>query len=534
MKTMKNFAQCIFALLLAVCLLLPGIASAETHKLTILHTNDHHGHFMKFNPYPVKDVGGLAAQSTLINIVRAEVEKSGGTVLVLSAGDINTGIPESDLLEAEPDIKLMNMIGYDAMVLGNHEFDRSRETLLKQIEWADFPFLSANVVKKDSGDTLVEPYIIKEYGGLKVAVFGLTTEETPILTLPENTEDIEFKDVIETARDLVPQLRTKADIVVALTHLGFYEESGGGYNSAGDIKLAKEVEGIDVIVGGHTDTPLKEVEVIGNTLIVQTGGQSESVGRLDLVIDTEEDRITDYAYKLMSVNGKKRVKYNGKKYYMYVDKGYVEDQEILDAAAPYMAQADQLLSTPVGEALVGLVGVRSAVRSRETNLGNLITDAMMERTNADIALQNGGGIRKTLPAGPITYRDILSVQPFGNTLVLLDMTGAQIMEVLNYAATVEPGNGAFLHVGGLKWTLNRRGDTPVAENVMVGDSAIEMDKTYTVVTNNFMASGGDGYKMLKELRSLDTGYVDADVFKDYVKKLGKVRPTIEGRLTIIE
>ncbi len=156
------------------------------------------------------------------------------------------------MLDAEPDFKLMNLIGYDAMTLGNHEFDKPREVLLKQQEWAEFPFLSANIVKKDSGEYLVEPYIIKEFDGLSVAIFGLTTQESPILVTPGHVEDLEFKDVVETAKALVPKLREEADVVIALTHLGFFEESGGGYNSPGDVKLAKEVPGIDADVGGHS------------------------------------------------------------------------------------------------------------------------------------------------------------------------------------------------------------------------------------------------------------------------------------------
>ena len=162
-------------------------------KSSLFCIPNHHGHFQKFNPYPVKDVGGLAAQSTLVNISRTEAEKNGSALLLLSAGDVNTGIPESDLLDAEPDFKLMNMIGYDAMVLGNHEFDNSREVLMKQIESADFPILGANVVKKDTGKSLVKPYVIKDVGGLKVAILGLLTKETPTLVLPENVADLEFK-----------------------------------------------------------------------------------------------------------------------------------------------------------------------------------------------------------------------------------------------------------------------------------------------------------------------------------------------------
>ncbi|PIE35445.1 hypothetical protein CSA56_04240 [candidate division KSB3 bacterium] len=534
LKCIQCYSRLLFMLSLVSLLVLPMTVLAETYNLTILHTNDHHGHFAKFDPYPVMDVGGLAAQSTLVNIVRAEVAKSGGHSLLLSAGDINTGIPESDLLDAEPDIKIMNLLGYDAMALGNHEFDKNRETLLKQQEWAEFPFLSANIVKKDSGEPLVEPYIIKEVNGLKVAILGLTTEETPILTLPDHTADLEFKSAIETARELVPILREEADLVVALTHLGFYEEAGGGYRSAGDIKLAKEVDGIDVIIGGHSHTSLKAPEVFNDTLIVQAGAYSENVGRLDLVVDAEANTISDYSYKLISVNGKKRVKYNDKRYYMYVDKGYVEDKEILEAIEPYMVQADELLSQPLGEAVVELVGGKATSRSQETNLGNLITDGMLAKTNAEIAFQNGGGIRATIAPGPVTYRDVLTVQPFGNTLVLLDMTGEQIMDVLNYAATIEPGNGAFLHVAGLKWTINRSGEKAVAENVMFGDAPLDLQHKYRVVTNNFMAAGGDGYKMLKEIEQLDTGFVDADAMKEYIARLEKVEPKVEGRLTIVE
>jgi 5'-nucleotidase/UDP-sugar diphosphatase len=217
---------------------------------------------------------------------------------------------------------------------------------------------------------------------------------------------------------------------------------------------------------------------------------------------------------------------------MYVGTSYVEDNVALEAVTPYLEQADVLLSQPVGEALIRLDGDRNLVRSQETNLSNLIADGMCTKTGADIAFMNGGGIRASIEDGPITYRDVLTVQPFGNTLVLIDMTGAQIMEVLTYAASIDPeaGVGAFLQVSGLKWTNNKG----VPENVMVGDTPIDLNKTYKVVTNNFMAAGGDGYAMLKDLPQSDTGYVDADALKEYIQELGKVEPKVEGRLTIIK
>ena len=165
-------SRVLIILALVSLLVIPTTVFAKEYKLTILHTNDYHGHFKSSNY-----AGGLAAQSTLVNIVRAEVAEAGGYVLLLSAGDVNMGTPESDMLDAEPDFKAMNIIGYDAMTLGNHEFDKPcEEALLKQKEWAEFPFLAANIVKKDTGEYLVEPYIIKEFDGLKVAILGLTTK----------------------------------------------------------------------------------------------------------------------------------------------------------------------------------------------------------------------------------------------------------------------------------------------------------------------------------------------------------------------
>ncbi len=521
---MKKGYKILFSVFITLFLMVPFGLTAKTHQLTILHSNDHHGHFMKFDPYPVKDVGGLAAQSTLVNIVRAEAKKGGGSVLVLSGGDINTGIPESDMQDCQPDIVAMNMIGYDAMALGNHEFDNSREVLEKQMSWAKFPFISANIYLKGTDKTLVEPYVIKEFNGLKVAILGLTTSSTPILTLPENTKDLEFKDPIAVARKLVPMLKKKADLVVALTHLGYYKDN----DKKGDIALAKAVPALDVIVGGHTHTELDDAVVVGKTVIVQAGGYSEHMGRLDLTIDTASGSI-DHKFALLPVNMKKRVKFNGKKYYKYVGVGYVEDKDILKAMDPFMSKADELLSKPVGKTTVALAGAKSESRGQETNLGNLITDAMKAKTGAEIAFQNGGGIRAGIAPGNITYRDILSVQPFGNTLVLIDMTGAQIQEVLDFSAT-KVGSGAFMQVSGLSFTIKNS----KAVNVKIGNAPISKGKTYKVVTNNFVAAGGDGYKMLKPLSKEDTGFVDADAFKEYVAMKSSVAPELEGRIKIMK
>jgi 5'-nucleotidase / UDP-sugar diphosphatase len=529
MKLFRSQSLGVALLAVAVALLLaPTAVWTKEYKLTIVHTNDHHGHFMKFG----NAVGGLAAQSTIVNVIRAEVmgaKDAPGFVMVLSAGDINTGVPESDLMEAEPDIQLMNMIGYDAMALGNHEFDNPRKVLMDQMGWAEFPFISANVVRAETGEPLVEPYIIKEYDGLKVAILGLITAQTPILVMAGNVADLIFKNPIDVAKEYVPKLKAEADLVVVLSHLGFYQEGSG---QIGDIELAKAVPEIDVIVGGHSHTKLATPEIVGNTIIVQTGGYSEQVGRLDLVVDSEANKVVSHAGKLISVNGKKSLTFKEKTYLVYAEQGYVEDAEVLKATQPYLTKAGDLLVQPIGKALVDLDGKRENVRSQETNLGNLVTDAMRAKVDAEVGFMNGGGIRATIPAGIISYRDVLTVLPFGNTISVVTMTGEQIMQVLDMAVAVKPGAGAFLHVSGLKWTLNRT--TGKAENVMVGDAQLDPQKTYKAVTNNFMATGGDGYVPFTALPQYDSGFVLADALMEYIKNAGNVEPKVDGRLTIVE
>lgn len=523
---------CSIIILSLTCLLFNSASSfARIYHLTILHTSNHQGHFAKFSLPGNPDVGGTAARSTLVNIVRAEVEQAGGHVLLLSAGDVNFGTPESDLLNAEPDFKLMKMLGYDAMTPGHGEFCTPRDVLRKQREWAGCPFLAANLVKKESSELLefVDPYIIKDFDGLKVAIFGLTREEMPMITL--YAKDLDSKSVIETAKALVPTLRTKADLVIALTYIGVPEKIR---TTTGDIRLAEMVPGIDVIVGAQiemTSLPLEKPNIIGDTLIVQAGIHGLYVGRLDLTINSETDSIMEYTYTLIPVNLKQEVTYQGKSYYVYVDRGYVEDPVVLEFIEPYLKRADELLSQPVGETLVRLNGIPQLLRYQETNLANLVTDAMRAKTGAEIAFINAGAIvmEANIEPGPLTYRDILNIHPYGNTLVLLDMTGEQVLEELNFAATFKIGGGNFLHVSGLKWTRNKG----VAENVLVGDVPIELDRMYKVVTTTFLASGGDGH-FFNELPQFNTGFLDADATREYIQNAGKVAPKVEGRLTIIE
>ena len=527
MKTSKTYIRSMVLLSLICLLCSPTTGLAKIYQLTILHTNEHKGHLTKFSLPGNPDVGGMAARSTLVNIVRAEVEQAGGFMLLLSAGDVNRGTPESDLLYAEPDFKVMKMLGYDAITLGNLDFNNPREVLMKQREWAGCPFLAADLVKKKTGELLFDPYIIKEFDGLQVAIFGLTLEEVP--TDATYAQDLGSRNVIEIAQALVPKLKADADIVIALTHIELDQVLTA--REAGNIQLAQAVPGIDVIVGGQTRIALEEPVVIGDTLIVQAGDYGRSVGRLDLTIDSEADTITDYTYTLIPVNLKRQVTYHDKSYYMYVDKGYVEDPAVLEFIQPYLEQTDEILSEPVGETLVKLDGNWDIGTSQETNLGNLVTDAMRSKTGAQIAFCVGGSIRADIEPGPITYRDILLVSPYlDRTLVLLDMTGDQVMEVFRFAAMAKSGTIQFLQVSGLTWTKNKG----IPENVRVGDAPIESDRMYKVVTPSDLAAGRKGYTMLKEIPQFDTGFTVPSALREYIKKAGKVAPKVDGRLTIIK
>ena len=241
------------ALLVALMPLFSQAAQADrTYRFSLLHTNDEHGHFW----FTEQGEYGLAAQKTLMDTMRYDVQSRGGGALILSAGDVNTGVPESDELDAEPDFRAMNLIGYDAMALGNHEFDKPIAVLRKQEKWARFPLLAANVYQKSTGQRLFKPWAVFNRLGLKIAVVGLITPDTAKLANPAGLTDTEFRDPIAEAEKAVTELPAteKPDVIVALTHLGHYDDGKHGSNGIDDVTLARSLPAgtIDLIVGGHS------------------------------------------------------------------------------------------------------------------------------------------------------------------------------------------------------------------------------------------------------------------------------------------
>ncbi len=510
---------------LAGCALAPPQKAEpdKTWRITIMHTNDHHGHFWQNSDGEY----GMAARKTVVDEIRREVAAQGGHSLLLDGGDVNTGVPESDLQDAVPDFKGMNLLGYQAMAVGNHEFDKPLAVLKMQRDLAQFPMLSANIF--ENGQRMFAPYKVFDLGGLKVGVMGLTTEDTRKLAHPDNVAKLEFRSPVSEARTLVPELRRQADVVIAATHMGHYENGQHGTQAAGDVELARAVSGIDLVVGGHTQNPacMKAENVLDRTYvpgsacqpdrqngtwIVQAHEWGKYVGRADFEYRSGEFKLVKYA--LIPVNLKKSVKgADGKTTKVNYAGAIAEDKDMLALLTPYQQFGQNKINVQIGAIDALLNGDRAAVRSKPTNLAVLIGRAMMDKTRADFAMVNSGGVRDSIPAGAISYKHVLKVQPFGNTVCTVDLSGRELQDYLNAAAKMTHGSGAFPQFAGIAMEIS----AGVASQVRIKGEPIEAGKTYRMAINNFQAAGGDGYPRLTAHPGfVDTGFVDADVLRTFI------------------
>lgn len=479
----------------------------QTYALTILHTNDNHGRFW----HNRNGEYGMAARAALIQSIRDQVSANGGHTLLLSGGDINTGVPESDLQDAEPDFKGMNYMSYDAMALGNHEFDNPLSVLRQQHEWARFPFLSANILNKDTGMPLFKSHEMFDLDGLKVAVVGFTTQDTVRIGNPEFLGGLDIQSPITVAKQIIPKLAANSDLVIAVTHMGHYRFGEHGGNAPGDVALANAVEGLDVIVGGHSQTATFSPDVQNNTLIIQAKEWGKYVGRLDLQVRNGEISVIDY--QLIPVNLKEKVLIDGEKVRVFVDQEILADETLKAMLEPYQNQGQEQLTQVIGSSDAVFIGAREQVRTVETNLGNLIALAQMKRVQADVGIMNAGGIRDDMPAGNITYKDVLTVQPFANAVAYVDLTGAELVPYLEIAANKEAGSGAFAQFAGVDIIMN--GSNIVSATI--ADKLVEPTQTYRLAINAYMASGGDGYPRMSDHKNfVNSGFVDAEVLKDYI------------------
>ncbi|EBX3331544.1 bifunctional UDP-sugar hydrolase/5'-nucleotidase [Salmonella enterica subsp. enterica serovar Kirkee] len=503
----------------------------KTYKITILHTNDHHGHFWRseYGEY------GLAAQKTLVDSIRKEVAQEGGSVLLLSGGDINTGVPESDLQDAEPDFRGMNLIGYDAMAVGNHEFDNPLTVLRQQEKWAKFPFLSANIYQKSTGERLFKPWAIFTRQDIKIAVIGLTTDDTAKIGNPEYFTDIEFRKPAEEAKVVIQELNIneKPDVIIATTHMGHYDNGDHGSNAPGDVEMARSLPAgsLAMIVGGHSQDPVcmasenkKQVNYVPGTpcapdkqngiWIVQAHEWGKYVGRADFEFRNGEMKMVNY--QLIPVNLKKKVTWdNGKSERVLYTPEIAENPQMLSLLTPFQNKGKAQLEVKIGSVNGLLEGDRSKVRFVQTNMGRVILAAQIARTGADFGVMSGGGIRDSIEAGDITYKSVLKVQPFGNIVVYADMSGKEVVDYLTAVAQMKPDSGAYPQFANVSFVAKEGKLT----DLKIKGEPVDPAKTYRMATLSFNATGGDGYPRIDNKPGyVNTGFIDAEVLKEFIQQ----------------
>ncbi|ECV6972850.1 bifunctional UDP-sugar hydrolase/5'-nucleotidase [Salmonella enterica] len=503
----------------------------KTYKITILHTNDHHGHFWRseYGEY------GLAAQKTLVDSIRKEVAQEGGSVLLLSGGDINTGVPESDLQDAEPDFRGMNLIGYDAMAVGNHEFDNPLTVLRQQEKWAKFPFLSANIYQKSTGERLFKPWAIFTRQDIKIAVIGLTTDDTAKIGNPEYFTDIEFRKPAEEAKVVIQELNMneKPDVIIATTHMGHYDNGDHGSNAPGDVEMARSLPAgsLAMIVGGHSQDPVcmasenkKQVNYVPGTpcapdkqngiWIVQAHEWGKYVGRADFEFRNGEMKMVNY--QLIPVNLKKKVTWdNGKSERVLYTPEIAENPQMLSLLTPFQNKGKAQLEVKIGSVNGLLEGDRSKVRFVQTNMGRVILAAQIARTGADFCVMSGGGIRDSIEAGDITYKSVLKVQPFGNIVVYADMSGKEVVDYLTAVAQMKPDSGAYPQFANVSFVAKEGKLT----DLKIKGEPVDPAKTYRMATLSFNATGGDGYPRIDNKPGyVNTGFIDAEVLKEFIQQ----------------
>ncbi len=526
-----------FGLLSASALAISATGAFADFELNILHINDFHSRIEAINKFDStcseeeaaknECFGGIARMKTAIDTRRNEL--AGKNILTLDAGDQFQGSLFYTTYKSAPIAEFMNGIGFDAMEIGNHEFDDGPEELAKFIDALKFPMISGNTLA--GLDTPVankfKPYIVKEFGPEKVAVVGVLATDTDETSSPGDS--ILFAEPIGYLKEAVKEIEAQGiNKIVLLSHVG-YEE---------DKRIAAAVDGIDVIVGGHSHTLLSNTDEKAAgpypTLVKNPSGKDVPI-------------VTAYSYS----------KYLGDLKVVFDDAGAVKTAEgapkLLDASvtpdADYTAKVaelagpiEELKKKEIGETAEVIEGSREVCRVKECTMGNLVADAMVDRVKDQgitIAIQNGGGLRASIDAGTVSMGEVLTVLPFQNTLATFRLKGSDIVAALeNGLSQIQDGAGRFPQVSGLKYSFDKSqepGKRVVSVEVKEGDAFVPLDpeKLYGVATNNYMRAGGDGYKIFATAgqNAYDFGPGLETVVADYIAKNSPYKPYVDGRIT---
>ncbi|MGQ9700325.1 MAG: 5'-nucleotidase C-terminal domain-containing protein [Candidatus Bipolaricaulaceae bacterium] len=554
-----------------VCLVLGilvlGLGALAQWNLVLLHVNDVHSRLDE-----------LAKVATLAEEIRSQQP----SLLFLHAGDQFLGTLYFTVHKGMADAEVLNLLGISAMALGNHEFDEGPGGLARFAGMVNFPLLSANcdVSNEPLLSGKIKPYVVLEVAGEKVGIIGVTTPDTAWSSSPG--PNVSFTDPIQAARSAVSTLSEQGvDVIIVLSHLGWNN----------DLALAQSVTGIDVIVGGHSHTlPAEYPTVVEKKLLnVNTATREELEGLPGIgpaiaqrIIEWRETKgpfqrvedllqvsgigsarlaairdlvsVSDEPARTLIVQAGEYAQYLGQLSLTFDAQGNVVGWEgkllptkdisphpaVEEKLGGFRGAIDALKGRVIGETQVALEGERTKVRSVETNLGNLIADAILwkaQPAGAQMAIWNGGGIRASLPAGPVTFGDCMQILPFGNYIVVLELTGEQIWQALeNGVSQVEKTAGRFPQVAGLRfvWDPGKAPGSRVEKVEVFLEGAwqpIDLGATYRLATSNFLAAGGDGYTMFLEAKnSWNLGFVDYEVLAEYIQAHSPVAPQVEGRI----
>jgi 5'-nucleotidase len=475
----------------------PGSPRASA-PLTILQLND------VYSITPVDGAGGLARVATL----KQSLAAAGRTPFVMLAGDFLSSSVESTVFKGEQMIATLNAAGLDLATLGNHEFDFGIDVLRQRMAEAKFQWVISNVIEARTGDPIggAQPYVVRTFGTLKVGFIGLClTEEGPA----ERMVGVQLLDPAEAAAKYIPMLKAQdVDAIVALTHLSFSE----------DRRLAERFPEIDLIVGGHEHYPITATE--NRTLISKAGSDAKFVARID--VNRTASGAIERFYELIPITA-----------------AFQDEPRTAAVVASYMAKLGVELDAVVGTTQVPLDGVAQRLRSGETNLGNLVADAIRADVQADLAIVNAGGIRgdRVRPPGPLTRRDVLEIHPFSNSVCKVSMPGRIVLQALNSGVAKLPvAAGQFPQVSGLTMRIEANANVgDRVRDVLIQGQPLDLDKRYTVALPDFVLLGGDGYDMFGAQEILvrpESGKRMALALEEYISARRAVSPVVEGRIQI--
>ncbi|MGV6812623.1 MAG: bifunctional metallophosphatase/5'-nucleotidase [Brevirhabdus sp.] len=508
----------------AAALALSAGAAAADYTLTVLHTNDFHARFEPISKYDSgcsaeKNAEGkcFGGSARLVTAVEAARKRSNNSILV-DGGDQFQGTLFYTYYKGKVAAEMMNKLGYDAMTVGNHEFDDGPEVLRGFMDAVNFPVLMSNAdVSREPllADKIAKSVVI-ERGGEKLGLIGLTPHDTDELSSPG--PNVVFTDPADAVQGEVDKLTGMGvNKIIVLSHSG-YEV---------DKKVAAATTGVDVIVGGHDNTYLSNVSdrakgpyptMVGNTAIVQAYAYGKFLGELNVTFN-DAGEITEAVGEPIIMDAA-------------VDEEAATKARIAELAVPL----EEIRQKVVANAASAIEGDRSVCRAMECPMGNLVADAMLARVKdqgIDIAIQNGGGLRASIDAGDVTMGEVLTVLPFQNTLSTFHISGATVVAALeNGVSQIEEGAGRFPQVAGMSFTFDPSQEPGSRiSDVMVGGAPIEADKMYGVVSNNYVRGGGDGYKMFRDaMHAYDYGPDLADVLAEYMAANAPYAPYTDGRI----